>query len=83
MNHTPTPYANPVKSMDGSKVIIDTQDGTIEVFGANRGPTAQFVFLACNAHEDLVAAAKVLSLSWDNPVAQRMLLNAIAKADGN
>ena len=96
MNHTPTPYANPVKSLDGGKVIIDTEDGTIEVYGVNRVPTAQFVFRACNTYDELVEhlnsahsfLCTLLTFEWDKNMRLNLegqrdhLAKAIAKAEG-
>ena len=89
MNHTPTPYAHPVRSMDGKKVIIDTQDGTIEVFGANKSETATFVHRACNSHETLLKILKEVAndLAWGTTgkykgTGSAYIFTAIAEAEG-
>lgn len=60
MNHTPTPWPMPVKSMDGERALIDTSDGLIEVYGRNRHETAAFISRASNAHDKLVEALRAV-----------------------
>ena len=47
-------------SMDGNHVVIDHQDGVIELYGENKKAHAEFIVRACRAHDELLEALKLL-----------------------
>lgn len=91
MNHTPTPW------MYEGFGHISNADGTVLVMSEKASrDDAEFIVRACNAHEELLAAAKMIvdamgyalesdapRIDWDKVrTAVPMMEKAIAKAKG-
>lgn len=97
MNHTPTPYkvVNPCYEDARKQGCLCVQIGEDDLYTTSelKGDDAKFIVLACNAHEELLAACKVLLeiasdakvgayFEEEAEIAYELGAAAIAKAEG-